>query len=226
MVWNTSTSKPIDVADSTPITISTNSAVNILGTSTAYTSAYQAVDLTGSTGGWISATSSTFTFGLSDFTIQTWLYLRATNITYQCIFEGASAGGGRSNTFLSYIDASAKFNLFQNGGTYILSTATITANSWTHVAICRKDGVTTIYKNGLNVGSTILPGMNVTTNYCAIGKIGDAATLMNGRVFDYQVVNGTALYSGNFTPPVAETLNTYTGALSVSTSTYGISQLF
>ena len=229
LYWNPPTSKWIDTSTNA-ISITTSTQVRF-DTASPYASGglgnlYIANSVDSATTP-LSATSSTFTFGSGDFTIATWVYSTSTLKAYNCVFEGASAGGGRTNSLVWYFDAAGKHHVFV--GTEIgpaTSTSTAVAlNSWTHIALVRSGGVAKIYHNGVTVGDFVGTIPTVTTNYMALGRIGDNNSVYPGKFANYIVVSGKALYTSNFTPPTAETGRTYSFTGSVNTTTYGVYML-
>lgn len=229
LYWNTSTSKWIDTSTNA-ISITTSTQVKF-DTASPYTSGglgnLQIWNSADSATTPLSATSSTFAFGAGDFTIATWVYTTATHKAYNCIFEGASAGGGRTNSLVWYLDSAGKHHVFV--GTEIgpaTSTSTAVAlNSWTHIALVRSGGVARIYHNGVTVGDFTGSIPNVTTNYMALGRIGDNNSVYPGKFANYFVLKGKALYTSNFAPPTSEISRTYTFTGSANTTTYGVYKL-
>lgn len=176
------------------------------------------------TGDYFDATSSNFTFGTGDFTIMGWFRFSTLN-AYSCVFEGATAGGSRINSFVFWVNNSGKVNLFHNGVTQFTGTTTISSNTWTHIALIRNNGVTKCYING-TYELQISTVMDVTTNFCRVGRLGDNAQGFAGYVSDYTVVKGYAVYTDNFTPnSVTQNISSMQVALSTNTSTYGVYKL-
>jgi hypothetical protein len=80
----------------------------------------------------------------------------------------------------------------------------IPSNQWTHVALVRSGSTITLYLNGVNAGTvtnsaTITPNSTFTlggNNY-----IFSISHYFQGYNTDIRVINGTALYKAQFTPP-------------------------
>ena len=168
------------------------------------------------------SSASAFAFGSGvDFTVEAWIYPTA----YGSSIYGASIVGTTSGS-----NAGWSFNLGQSSTTFRLITnasgtwadlltasSGITLNQWTHVALVRSGGTLTIYKDGINVGSLAGTSAYTFTAPNSIGYIGYMADASNGsRYFtgwmsNVRVVNGTAVYTANFTPstaPLAAITNT------------------
>jgi hypothetical protein len=100
----------------------------------------------------------------------------------------------------------------------------VALNTWTHLALCRASGVTSIYVNGNRTNSTsALP--NVTTTFCQFGKAGDSSVFFNGYMANYMVIKGRALYIDNFTPPTLTINRSFAELVKASSSAYGINIL-
>ena len=101
----------------------------------------------------------------------------------------------------------ARFYWYYNAVAYNLdSTASVPFNAWTHIAAVRNGASVTLYINGVASGSTAYTGWTWGTS--ANGsqlKIGyhapySTARYFNGYISNLRIVNGTALYTANFTP--------------------------
>ena len=77
-------------------------------------------------------------------------------------------------------------------------------NQWFHLAIVRNSGTTTMYVDGVSEGT-----WSDSTNYDEldklwIGRHGYSANHnFTGWISNFRIVNGTAVYTSNFTPPTA-----------------------
>ena len=142
--------------------------------------------------------SSAFAFGTIDFTIETWIY--------------PNSFSGRLWFFSSDRD---NVDLNGNGGIYyfgeggVRNSATntvITIGTWHHIALVRSSGTLTLYVNGVSVMSQSGIGYNSTANrsidiaYSAAQGNG----YFNGRMSNFRIVSGAALYIGStITVPTA-----------------------
>jgi hypothetical protein len=135
--------------------------------------------------------SSAFSFGTSDFTMETWIYPNSLS--------------GRLWYFSSDSD---NVDLNGNGGIYyfgvggIRNSATntvITVGIWHHIALVRESGTLTLYVNGVSVMSQSGIGYNSTANR-SIDIAYSAAqgnNYFNGRMSNFRIVSGTSLYTGS-----------------------------
>ena len=145
---------------------------------------------------------SNFTMA-GDFTAECWIYCTATTNDYAGILgfshDGESAGWNillRSN---------GKFH-FNVGMTYSDATGSVTLNEWTHLALVRSgsgSGNCKLYVNGVADATTITKtGSVAQPSFIEIGGYpAISSRKFVGYISDVRVVNGTAVYTTNFTPP-------------------------
>ena len=177
------------------------------------------------------ARATQFNYSTNDFTWEMWIYPTSatwTSGTFYLMDHGPSASANQGtlvyyNNGLRYVNyynsygyppATAGINypsLFTIGG------GPITANTWTHVAVCRQNLVTNMFINGKLVSSGPDPYNFATQSgapftspivspasqsvYIGIGSNG--AGPFKGNISNVRIVNGVSVYNvGNFTPPV------------------------
>jgi len=146
--------------------------------------------------------------GTGDFTIELWAYL----FSYaQCgIWESSpfGAAGSRIGGFIWYLEGTGIMQLFRSGAHIITTSSSIVPlNQWAHLALIRVSGQTTIYVNGVSVGTTAT-SFNDTAGGGIIGGFCDASALSpNGYLDEFRITKGFARYTANFTPPTEEFLD-------------------
>ena len=95
-----------------------------------------------------------------------------------------------------------------DGSVRILTTsATVPLNTWTHVALTIAGGVTKIYIGGVLRATGTWYGINATglTEASRIGlNPASGSVALNAIVSNLRLVEGTAVYTGNFTPPTSK----------------------
>jgi len=179
-----------------------------------------------------------FSLATNDFTIECWSYLYAHTTTYPCIFSNYNSyTTGSLSLFAGHTTASTtQYCVAVNGSAFpstaIISTTPIIYNTWVHLAVVRNSGVITLYVNGIANGtysiSTTLTGAG---SLFYVGATGDgiSTSYLNGVISNFRIVNGTAVYTSNFTPPTrpltaitntALLLNAYIPDLNVSADQY------
>jgi hypothetical protein len=122
--------------------------------------------------------------------------------------------GSTQTTIVSFNNGSnSGINLWKNtsnqlvaddgvNGVTAMSTVTPTINAWNHIAFVRVGTTTSGYVNGVLAGTTTYtPG---TTSAVSVGRYnGSPFYYFPGYISNLRVVNGTAVYTANFTPPQA-----------------------
>ena len=138
-----------------------------------------------------SASSADFAFGTGNFTIETWIYPTSVS-SYRNFWEG-----GQNNSLRVQI-AIGSIEVVVNGSQLILA-GTITANTWTHVAVVRSGTTVSLYLNGISQASAT-SSANITSTALDIGKTWDNFYYL-GYIQDHRTYKGVAKYTANFTPP-------------------------
>jgi len=155
-----------------------------------------------------SASLITFT---GDFTLEAWAYSTVTTTGDWGLMDARNTGGTAQNWVWNITGYSNGFLLnFYTAGTNRQGATRIPANAWNHLAVVRTGTTLKYYINGVvdpntfTISGTIngSSGINVflTNNkdYAASAEFGS-----QGYIVDLRVVNGTAVYTANFTPPTA-----------------------
>ena len=140
-----------------------------------------------------------------DFTIEMWV--NATANTGAGSFDMLNTGSG-SHTVESSINIynSSKFNFQAVGDVYVLtSTTVVQQNTWYHLAVTRQGTTARLFVNG-NLEASNTTAFTVQTGYpWYLGDRPAAATNgqvpFSGWISNFRAINGTALYTANFTPP-------------------------
>lgn len=145
--------------------------------------------------------------GTSDFTVEGWFYPTtwAVQYYYRRLWYIGSALG---NDFCLNLDTNGTVQYRNNDTVILTSSSVLPLNSWTHVALCRNNGTTSMYFNGVFVGST---GTNnnlssAASNKLALGNLANPADrqgTFQGYIDDFRV-SRLARYTGAFTAPTRE----------------------
>jgi hypothetical protein len=148
--------------------------------------------------------NAAFAFGTGNFTIEWWQYMtsqpsnpRVFSIgNYSSATIGVSIEGG---TFYVWENSGARFNYSLTVDGYL--------NRWLHFAISRNNGTTSIFKNGIQIGSSYSDTNNINNTSTAL-SIGQESTptansYFPGYISNFRIVNGTAVYTSSFTPPTS-----------------------
>ena len=169
--------------------------------------------------------SNAIGLGSGDFTVETWIYKNnAANSTWEALISQkyGSTGGWRI-----YKSASSGQVRWYAGSTDTLLSNTnnqLKQKAWCHVAMVRSSGTLTWYINGRASGTTSSHTYNYTGGGAEIevgkGTVGSTYPT-DANMTDVRIVNGTAVYTGDFTPPsgpLTTTGGTYPSTTNVVTS--------
>ena len=148
----------------------------------------------------------------TDYTIEAWVY-------YTAFTQSPAPGGhpnvlkhgqiGSANDYWSFgaiANGTLKFYYF-NGAAIdtCVSTATLSLNTWHHIAMCHDDSDNEInlYLDGVSVKTHTVAGTPQSSSSSII-IMGEAqSSYFTGYMNDLRVINGTEVYTSNFTPPTA-----------------------
>jgi hypothetical protein len=145
-----------------------------------------------------------------DFTIECWVYLTATPSGQGAQIWGRQEYGTNSNYVLG-VDSSRRLYVYINNGapTYnYVNTSAMNLNQWYHVALARygtSSNNNTLYVNGVGQSFTLTTDSSGgSTGVWTIGadQAGDEGRF-TGFISNLRYVKGTAVYTGNFTPPTS-----------------------
>lgn len=145
--------------------------------------------------------SSQFTFGTGDFTVEHFVRFDAT-AAQQGIWQisPSSLFNGTSSPALQLRDG--KFDLYIAGSANITTGFTASANTWYHCAWVRSSGTSKFYVDGTSVYSTA-DTTNYTGTFLGLGSIFSTGINLVGYLDDFRITRA-ARYLANFTPPTAE----------------------
>ena len=136
---------------------------------------------------------------VTDFTLEAWIYPTVT--TYHSIFDFRSVS--TEEAIYLGINLSDQIYLYVNGVVPI-TTAAISLNVWTHVAVVRYNATTKIYINGTQSGSSWTDITNYgTTKPLRIGAWFNNLYGFTGYIDDVRISKGVARYTANFTAPTS-----------------------
>ena len=114
-------------------------------------------------------TSNDFAFGTGDFTIECDFYLITFNINGAIILEGRP--DNTNGTYITFgLDGAGKFGIFSNGASILTSNATLVTNKWYHLSCKRRNGIFTLFIDGVLDATSGVTSINFTRNTFIIGK--------------------------------------------------------
>jgi len=146
------------------------------------------------------ATNAAFTYGTGDFTMECWVYLTTTG-AIQYIIDQRNSGTANAVIPAIYVSASNVLTYFVSNAAQITGTTALTVGTWYHVAVSRSTLVTKMFLNGVQEGSSYVDANNYAASRVTIASNGaTAGNYLVGYVSNARLVNGTAVYTSNFTP--------------------------
>lgn len=152
----------------------------------------------------LSLSSTPFQFSTNSFTVEAWIYPTAYD---NVIIDNWVTIGYTTNQWQLWLTPGGvlTFAYATNSASYVsIGTGIPALNTWSHVAVVRNGSIITVYINGVASGSGVYAGtIGVTgSGTSSIGKQTTATPYyFYGYMSNIRMINGTALYTSDFTPP-------------------------
>ena len=161
--------------------------------------------------------SSLTTIVASSATVEFWMYPLASD-GYRRIIT-SSVGSFTANSFcIRYSNGS--FVAGAIGGNTITSTIVPPTNRWHHIAWVGTSGLTqALYINGNLTGTSTTYSMSEAIQWVGGYYNVGPAEFFQGYIADVRIMKGTALFTGNFTPPSAPLGRTQASSTNVAVAT-------
>lgn len=161
--------------------------------------------------------------GTGDFTIEAWFETSTISSAAAVIFKHYGSPGTNDILEIRLVNNTVTIRFRVNGGVeQVITSGTIVADQWYHIAFVRSSGVITGYLNGTSFGtasfnSNLATTLTITTIGC--DQIGTSN--FTGLISNFRFVKGTAVYTSAFTPPrSALTAITNTSLLTCQDTTF------
>ena len=147
--------------------------------------------------------NSTLRLESGPFTIEAWIY-PAVLADKAIISKGVAGTSG----WVFGTDGTGKLRLVYDANLNISSTATLSLNTWSHVAVVREgtgSNQVKLYINGVNDGTGTVSSNFNQTSVLRVGsdRNNNSSSHWNGYIDDLRITKGVARYTANFTPPTA-----------------------
>lgn len=136
-----------------------------------------------------------------DFTIECWVR-RAVTGALHYIFSHRPASTAQQG-YEFRINADNRFQIFYTGGASVISTLTVSAGGWNHIAACRRGGRFYLWLNGSAAGEGAAANGTPFTGVSFLGRASDGSGGYKGRMDDFRLTKGVARYTSAFDPPAA-----------------------
>jgi hypothetical protein len=165
-----------------------------------YTSGYYSAYFDG-TGDYLSAPSNAaFGFGTGDFTLEAWVNVSSIS-GYTTILTNRTIDSDNVAERFTLGIRSGVPEMYRGGtGILITSNFTLLVNTWYHIAVTRASNTVRIFINGISYNGTTSYSASMPDNGIKVGGNG-TNEYITGYISNARVVKGTAVYTGNFTPP-------------------------
>jgi len=178
--------------------------------------------------------NAAFSYTTGDFTWECWIYPLAYGASGSVFFDFFSQPSG------SYIVGQCQIFITSAGlvqffycntsttSLSITSTAAVTLNAWSHIAVVRSGSGTgnlKLFVNGALVASSagaVTQNLGSTGNGSIGRQTAGTAYYYNGQVSNVRIVKGTAVYTSAFTPPTAPLTAISGTSLLLSTTNAGV----
>jgi len=140
-----------------------------------------------------------------DFTIEYWVYFNDVS--------GSIVPVGRDTGYITLQSVNGRVRIVRYAQALLTETSFYpSVNTWYHFALVRSgSGSNNVkaYVDGVEVGQVTDTTSTQLANPLNIGRNGSTYTdYLNGYLSNVRIINGTALYTGNFTPPTSALTNT------------------
>lgn len=140
---------------------------------------------------------SDFTFGTGDFTVECWV--KPTVATYAPLV--ATRNDASTLNPILYLWNTGVAVWYYNAAARITGTTNLVNSTWNHIAVCRSDGITKLFVNGLQEGSSYTDTNNYASSGLFVGGNLAGHQYLTGYLNDIRITKGVARYTTTFTPP-------------------------
>ena len=161
------------------------------------------------TGDYLSVPDSSAWVLTGDFTIEAWIYPNVGAIDQRVVAHWPGSGGAINQAFAFGLNTSNCVTFTYGLGTsninVVGTSAAATVGNWNHIAVTRSGTTVRLFVNGVqdSVTATVSGSLNNSTGALLIGCLNTTSGLfVNGYISNLRIVNGTAVYTSAFTPPL------------------------
>ena len=156
--------------------------------------------------------TTAFDWWTTDYTIEAWIY--PTSFSGWSYLDGAVThptliGNRVFNTTTDYwsfgINSSGQVMIcyFNGSSQVVTSTVTVNLNQWNHIAMTKTSSGIKLFVNGVGNTITAVSGTPQSSSGTSLTIGAGNSNYINGYVSNIRIVKGTAVYTGNFTPPTS-----------------------
>lgn len=171
----------------------------------------------------VASASSDFAFGTSDYTIEGWFNFANLN-GVQTICDLRPSNSIDSTRAFFGTTGSGLYVYFNGNNTTLAASGSLSQDRWHHIAFVRESSSLKTYVDG-KLKSTVSASDNHNTNgtphFGSTNPSPNHEGILAAYAYGYRIINGTAAYTGEFTPPsgkLTATGGTYPSTTNVNTS--------
>jgi hypothetical protein len=141
-----------------------------------------------------------------NFTLEAWVYLSDATQVSPIIAKNFGGAGG----YMFWVQSTLRLRVYDSSAsaTTVTSSASISNNTWTFVAVVRNSDTLTLYINGVADGTASYSSTSTNSAAIEVGGYGSGTASMNGYLDEVRITKGYARYTATFTPPTAAFPNT------------------
>ena len=139
------------------------------------------------------SSSSDFTFGTGDFTVEMWVY--ATNFTNRGAFFDSRKSDAVSGMVIGHESSTGEIRVYMNPPTLVVSTTDFSAGLWNHIAVTCESTTVRLFVNGslkdTGTGQNLSNTDPVNIGYRTYTS--SSYTYFNGKISNFKVYKGKGL---------------------------------
>jgi hypothetical protein len=170
---------------------------------------------------YLSASNAAFTFA-GDFTVEGW-YCPTSVSGLRTLFT-IGAPTAATGAMVVYSNSGTLNAQPYGGSNTTFSGATMSVNTWHHIALVRSGSTIRLYFNGTAHPTTITNSSSIGNGAVTIGFLSGGYGYFAGQISNFRVA-ASAVYTGNFTTPTAPLTDTQSAGTNISAITAGQTQL-
>ena len=149
------------------------------------------------------AANTAFDLGSGNFTVEMWVYKTTTGSQQFLAQVALSVSAINQSIGIGTFNDQVGFDVAV-GSTYygVTTAASLTLNTWNHIACVRNGSTLTVFINGTSAGTSSVTGtLNSISSPMTVGRLGAFdGYYTSGYISNLRLVKGTAVYTSNFTP--------------------------
>ena len=146
---------------------------------------------------------SDFNFSTGEYTLEAFIYLNNTSGS-KTVIDFRSQSPTEISPVIDIDGDDIRY--YVNGTAVITGANALSATTWHHIALSRTAGVSKLFVDGSQVGSSYTDGNDFPTRGLTIGAAFDGSSGFNGYIDEVRVSKGTSRYNTTFTPTTVQFL--------------------